>query len=421
MKYLTTNNKPDFPSPPSPPLRPAWLVAVVLMISLFASVNSRAASESSAGGASPVRMSTFATTEIYIEGADLDATTSLDMWHHSGGYWKVGNAGSDKIVIDDTEIEKRGYASILASERAEFQIPLPGTIRQKISEGRQIACRVEGRSAALHELFDPGSVEFDFTATTLYFRAKPIFNLIAQNDLSFTDYNLSPAREIPLIDRAFGYNIYSLFGNGESGAQAAGRVSIAQPHTIENGYVHPSMITSLAGHLTPGHIIHIRGNPVDSAGYRVGDGTFAAGGAVGLSFSFPVRFKFYEIVEGEVPDDPGDPPTPEDVTVTAQLDLPPSTYEGHSVFATDASLFYIEEETVSATRAYAEGLAANRFSIVESGAGSISRRSSVRAEAVFPTAGRYQVRLNVDTQSGHAGQDTKPIDVLKTPAIEHSL
>ncbi|MGI6720322.1 MAG: hypothetical protein ACOX4E_05465 [Anaerovoracaceae bacterium] len=421
MKYLTTNNKPDFPSPPSPPLRPAWLVAVVLTASLFASVNSRAASESSAGGASPVRMSTFATTEIYIEGADLDATTSLDMWHHSGGYWKVGNAGSDKIVIDDTEIEKRGYASILASSRAEFQIPLPGTIRQKISEGRQIACRVEGRSAALHELFDPGSVEFDFTATTLYFRAKPIFNLIAQNDLSFTDYNLSPAREIPLIDRAFGYNIYSLFGNGESGAQAAGRVSIAQPHTIENGYVHPSMITSLAGHLMPGHIIHIRGNPVDSAGYRVGDGTFAAGGAVGLSFSFPVRFKFYEIVEGEVPGDPEDPPAPEDVTVTAQLDLPPSTYEGHSVYATDASLFYTEEETVSATRAYAEGLATNRFSIVESGAGSITRRSSVRAEAVFPTAGRYQVRLNVDTQSGHAGQDTKPIDVLKTPAIEHSL
>jgi len=34
-----------------------------------------------------------------IEEADISATTSLDMWHYSGGYWKVGNYGSDKITV----------------------------------------------------------------------------------------------------------------------------------------------------------------------------------------------------------------------------------------------------------------------------------------------------------------------------------
>ena len=45
-----------------------------------------------------------AASETYIPSADLEATTSLDLWHHSGGYWAVGNAGSDKIIIDDTEM-----------------------------------------------------------------------------------------------------------------------------------------------------------------------------------------------------------------------------------------------------------------------------------------------------------------------------
>ena len=29
---------------------------------------------------------------------------TLDLWHYSGGYWKVGNKGSEKIRIDDEEI-----------------------------------------------------------------------------------------------------------------------------------------------------------------------------------------------------------------------------------------------------------------------------------------------------------------------------
>ena len=101
-----------------------------------------------------------------------------------GGCWKFGNAGSEKCNRR-YEIE-RGYAS--SSHRAF------GAVHSGESGNlKKQADRLSGRrrSAALHRLFDPGSVEFDFTRRCT--QAKPIFNLIAQK-LSFTDYNLSPAR-----------------------------------------------------------------------------------------------------------------------------------------------------------------------------------------------------------------------------------
>jgi hypothetical protein len=346
------------------------------------------------------------------------------MWHYSGGYWKVGNYGSDKITVSDSEMRNRGYDAILADETAEFEILLPNVIRQKLAEKKQINCEVIGRNSSLNDFFDADTINLAMDDTTLYFKAKPKFNLIHRMDLSFADYGLNLSNEVPLIDREYGYNIYSLFGNGESGAQAAGRLSRWDPDAVEAGYVHPSMITGLNGALEGGHTIYIRGSAVGSAGYRVGDGTFAAGGAVGLSFSYPVLFRFYEVVEAEEPpeDPPEEPPEPEeDVTVSAHLDLPPQTYEGHRVYAVDSSLFEIEGETLSALRAYGEDLADNRFSLVENGIGSIHRKSSIQAEAVFSQAGHFHVQLDVDTRSGHSGRDVQPIQVLATPAIRHTL
>lgn len=364
------------------------------------------------------------TMEVYIEGSDVVVRESLDLWHYSGGYWKVGNAGSDKIVIDDTEMISRGIDGVLAEEYAEFYIDIPASAQAIINEGGQVVSKAFSYSAALETLFDMESAEMLLEEGSLFFKVKPKFNLIPERILSFIDYNLSLANEVPLIDREYGYNIYSLFGNGESGAQAAGRLSRWDPDAVEDGYVHPSMITGLNGALEGGHTIYIRGNAVGSAGYRVGDGTFAAGGAVGLSFSYPVLFRFYEVVEAEEPpeDPPEEPPEPEeDVTVSAHLDLPPQTYEGHWVYAVDSSLFEIEGETLSALRAYGEDLADNRFSLVENGIGSIHRKSSIQAEAVFSQAGHFHVQLDVDTRSRDSDRDVQPIRILATPAIRHTL
>jgi hypothetical protein len=288
-----------------------------------------------------------------------------------------------------------------------------------------VVARAATDSTPLSEIFDTATYTLNIVGDNLYFKAKPIFNLIPDQVLSFADYGLVLSGEVPLIDKAYGYNIYSLFGNGESGAQAAGRVSRLNPGTMESGYVHPSMITGLDGALAGGHTIYIRGGAVGSAGYTVGQGTFAAGGAVGLSFSYPVKFQFYEVTEEVVPPVVTPPaittPPAIQTVVTAILDLPFRTFEGHPVFAVDSSVFQTGDQEISAVRAYAENLADNSFHIVESSVGQLSRQGDTTAQAVFSDAGNYHIRLNVETHSGQTGQDVKPITVERTPYIIHTL
>ncbi len=359
--------------------------------------------------------------KVLVEGADITSSVSLDLWHYSGGYWKVGNSGFEKITIEDEEMRDRGYDSILSDELAEFSVPLPTKVQSLIAEGKDVVATVVARFTPIEELFESDTIQLDIISNVLYFNAKPKFNLIHFNDLSFSDYGLSLSGEIPLIDRAYGYNIYSLFGNGEAGAQSAGRINRNSPEVVEEGYVHPSMITGLNGALEGGHTIYIRGSAEDSAGYTVGQGTFAAGGAVGLSFSYPVKFQFYEVVDALITPPAITGPAIVEASVDVVLNLPPKTYEGHPVFAVDASIFEVEGEEISAVRAYEENLADNSFRIVENGVGNLSRRSNTQAEAVFFGAGNYNVRLTVNTQSGETGEDVKPITVVRTPAILHSL
>lgn len=360
-------------------------------------------------------------SEVYIQGADVNASFSLDMWHYSGGYWKVGNAGSDKIVVEDPEMRRRAMQGVLADQMAEFVVNLPAVILDEIAQGKEITAKATTLHTPLSELFDTATFNLSMSGDKLYFSAKPWFNLMLEKDLSFADYGLNLSAEVPLIDRAYGYNIYSLFGNGENGAQAAGRINRLAPDAIESGYVHPRMITGLGGALQSGHTIYIRGGAVGSEGYRVGDGTFAAGGAVGLCFLYPVKFQFYEVVEGECP--PVEEP-PEEITqtdVTAILDLPSQTYEGHTVAAQDCSIFEVEGETLSAALVYSQHLASNSFRIVEGGVGSTSKRNDTHADVTFNSAGNYNVRLNVNTTSGQSDSDIKPITVKRTPCLLHSL
>jgi hypothetical protein len=74
-------------------------------------------------------------TEVWIDGADISSKASLDLWHYSGGYWQVGNAGSDKITVSNEEMEDRGISAILAKEYAEFKFLFPCRLNKKFQRG----------------------------------------------------------------------------------------------------------------------------------------------------------------------------------------------------------------------------------------------------------------------------------------------
>ena len=68
------------------------------------------------------------------EAARVSGVWMLDMWHYSGGYWKVGNKGAEQIRIDDKDI--RSLDSYLqASQTAVFTVSVPQEIASLVAEG----------------------------------------------------------------------------------------------------------------------------------------------------------------------------------------------------------------------------------------------------------------------------------------------
>ncbi len=146
------------------------------------------------------------------------------------------------------------------------------------------------------------------------------------------------------------------------------------------------------------------------------------------TFSVEGGVTLYE-VPPEVVEDPGvpeeepemPPPLPEpgeEISVSPTLALPPVTYVGHPVLAEDYSVFFVGEETWSAARAYAEGMATNRFT---ASGGSASKLSHTKARIVYQSEGSYSVVLRVTPQNGSPISVAEPIQVMKTPDILHGL
>ena len=109
-----------------------------------------------------------------------------------------------------------------------------------------------------------------------------------------------------------------------------------------------------------------------------------------------------------------------EITCVADLILPTYTYEGHTELAKDASTFEVDGVAYSATRAYAEKVASNRFK-ANSSTVSTNQLTDTKAECTFSKQGTYSVVLTVKPASGSSVSDTESIDVRKTPYIEDGL
>ncbi len=152
------------------------------------------------------------------------------------------------------------------------------------------------------------------------------------------------------------------------------------------------------------------------------------GKSIEQSFDTPLvaDYKIVSVTEGGAQDERIRSTTVEDGTVVDAeviLSLPSKTYESHPVTATDESTYTVDGERYSALRAYEEKKATNKFSIVESGAGSIrkDKTTPVYATATFPNKGFYNVQLKISPKNGGSLYDTKPIEVLKTPTVLANL
>ena len=63
------------------------------------------------------------------EAGKVSGVWTLDMWHYSGGYWKVGNKGSEQIRIEDRDIVSLD-SYLQANQQAVFTV----SVTQEIAD-----------------------------------------------------------------------------------------------------------------------------------------------------------------------------------------------------------------------------------------------------------------------------------------------
>ncbi len=394
------------------------------------------ASPLSASGASAA--SSSEKEEIRISGV-----WTLDLWHHSGGYWRVGNAGSEKIRISDEEMGNIG-TYLEATNVAVFSLEVPGYLADLINSGARgedWEVRFESRgNLSCSDLFSelsPENVELE--ENTLKFSAFPIFNFSSNGD-TLGDFIPGMMNTVPLVDKKYGCNIYSVFGNGRSAVQGAGYYNEDNPFETGFDAIHPSFIQNVQGELEGGHRIRLGLDIVDSDAYRIGSGTFINAGACGLHFEFPISLVFSSIEssaietgdaedseedseEEENPEENSDSEDDDSVPISleAQLSLPERTYVGHPTVATDYSVYRYGEEVYAVARAAALGLGSGEFSLLQPDRGNIVKSTVTKAIATFTRSGSCSVKLTHTAKGGEQDSDIKSIEVLRTPSVSVNL
>lgn len=171
---------------------------------------------------------------------------------------------------------------------------LPAEVKDYLSKGGKLEdIKIKFTllsSRAARELFENGAVSYELSSSQLAVSFKPIFRV---QSLPFYDDKYMNVT-IPQIQNGFGVMVCSIFDK-------SGR------HLGQSNNIRPEDIADSDGNLKPrsepyivsdgkGGISSYIANQI-----KVGWGTFANGGAVGLEFRFPIKADFYVPAEN-VPD-----------------------------------------------------------------------------------------------------------------------
>ena len=216
---------------------------------------------------------------------------SLELWHHSGGYWQVNSGAGKLIKVRDRLIEQAGIVGYLnATQVAKWSLALPENVRTALKEGRKVTAEAEKNA----DLYVGASCTISGTGSVDVY-AIPRFHVATSATLNSFVPGISVT--IPLVSSGYGRNIYAIYGLRCAGDPGLGWFSNAQPAKVLEPYIHPSLITNKLGWLKSGATINIRGEAVSTKGLTIGLLTLAKGGAVGLHFDFPIKVNFFEEVQ----------------------------------------------------------------------------------------------------------------------------
>ena len=265
-------------------------------------------------------------------GESIEFEEYIEMWHHSGGYWKYKDIRIDDSVLENDLFNENALANAIDSE-ITFEYKLDSELYNKLTknENLKVVCSTKLKDPATGEyktiddiFYEKPSVEIK--NNKIYFKGRPRFNFYNDNIVNFS-YIIGDILnvQIPLVDPDYGMNLYAIWRkrNPVDWGGAWGYFDkddiFATPDiptiedikelvdipniddyddildipNIENilgrpiqelGAIAPSQIKNASGHLEDGFRLISGGQIRNSSESSVGSGTFIDGGAVGLIF-----------------------------------------------------------------------------------------------------------------------------------------
>lgn len=295
------------------------------------------------------KASTFKNLNIGIpsnqkgEIASINAGQYYEWWHHSGGYWDcTGVVGR----IYDNELKYWGDPNKIALKEGitgEVKIPIPEAVKK--TNGKFTVGLFCGNSKLdIKDIIAAGTVpQYKIEDDYIIIKLVPVFKCVS---IRFNDHLESGAlnKAVPIVDPLYGSNIYSMFDK-KTNTHLGMAFGSFEKEALKISAVE-NEIKDASGNLNTNKEIEIAPGGGKSrftrkgSEIKIGNGTFADAGAVGLAFSLPYVVKFYKTEADPEPTPKPTPkptptPTPGNINLKASIVTAPSEgYKGTNVSVT---------------------------------------------------------------------------------------
>ncbi len=269
------------------------MILVFLMVAVFIS-------STFAADKKEINFGAIKVPDGYSEIASHTPSYSFQLWHYSGGYWGNTTYG---IKLMDAEVAE----GIDLRRAIEYKHPvtiktdLPAKVKEYLANGGSIddiLIKFELTNGLKDRQIFTGTPNYSINDNQITISFEPKFAVKKKKLVNHPGMKV----HVPTIPEGYGQMVYAMYTPGGK-------------HLGQGTNVEPEDIIDCDGNLREGkmYAYNMAGQPsqqLPGGKIKIGDGTFANGGAVGLEYLFPIKAIYY--IQQDNP--PDFYPTPEGST-----------------------------------------------------------------------------------------------------------
>lgn len=227
----------------------------------------------------------------YSEIASHTPSYSFQLWHYSGGYW--GNETYGIKLMDEDVVEGIQDRQIIEYKHpVTINTDLPAKVKEYLANGGSldnVLIKFELTNGLKSSQIFTGTPTYSINDKQITISFEPKFAVKDKHLVDHPGMNV----HVPIIPEGYGKMVYAMYTPGGK-------------HLGQGGNIEPEDIIDCNGNLREGkqYEYHMAGQPsqyLPGGQIKIGDGTFANGGAVGLEYLFPIKATYY-VQQNEAPD-----------------------------------------------------------------------------------------------------------------------